>query len=358
MINNMTMTSDFPDFLSSNMNFLKIKKVLYEYEDVFLCPRSGCVFNKDLEPIRETLHEYLYWNPSTLQMIGVNEEELNKEITRRENEFLIPLQKKVDVDKQINNILNLGDKITGIHLLSGFGFYPYGHFLDYLQKLFVIDKRKYSGRLILHSRSYSTNNFYDHFNACGISNDMLFECRHDFPTIFVKKLVYVAPFYPTTLTHETSEWIVEKYINYFSTSGYAKFIKSKDKDQNFLLFLDRHKVRPGSRSIINYDEILEWVKSKGFIILDGSETIAEIVLYFSQAKFIFGAHGSLFANNIFAPKDCIIAEFCSSKRIDKTFANKHKRCLNYNHLISEADDNNNVFIDIKSLESYLHSSES
>lgn len=351
----MTMTSNLPDFLSSNMNFLKIQKNLYEYDDVFLCPRSGCVFNKDLEPIRETLHDYLYWNPSTLKMVGVNEDELNKEIMRRENDFLIPLQKKVELDKQIDNILNLGDKITGIHFLSGFGFYPYGHFFDYLQKLFVIEQRKYSGKLILHSRSYSTNNFYDHFNACGISNDMLFECRHDFPTLFVKKLVYIPPFcYPTTLTNETSEWIVEKYINYFSTSGYAKFIKSKEKDQKFLIFLDRHKVRPGSRSIINYNEILNWAKSKEFVILDGSETIAEVVLYFSQAKFIFGAHGGLFANTIFAPKDSVILEFCSSKRITKCFLYIQKRCLNYHHFISEADDNNNVFIDIKLLESYLH----
>lgn len=338
-------------FLSSPFNFLKLKRPIYEYEDVLVCPRSGCVFNLQGEPIIETLHDFLYWNPSTLN-VGAKTQDLEKEIDKRKQMLINPLQEKILLDLNDHNILNLGKKITGIHLLSGFGWYPFGHFFDYLQKLFVIENRKYSSPLVLHSRSYGINNFTDHFNACGISNDRLFECRHDFPTILVKKLVYVPPFIPAKLTPETSKWIAEKYANFFTHKAEFKI----DENKRFFLFLDRHKVRPGSRSIINYSEVMSWVKSKGFKILDGTETLAEIVFYFSQAKFVFGAHGSLFANAVFVPQDCRIVEFCSDKRIDKSFFLKHKVCQNYHWLKSESDEQNNVFVDIDLIESYLTSS--
>ncbi|MGD1703876.1 glycosyltransferase 61 family protein [Dapis sp. BLCC M229] len=339
------------NFFSSHFNFLNIKRRLYEYQDVLVCPRSGCAFNLQREPIIETLHDFLFWNPSILN-VNAKSNDLEKEVDKRKRMLINPLQEKIRLDLKEHNILNLGKKITGIHLLSGFGWYPFGHFFDYLQKLFVMENRKYSSPLVLHSRSYGINNFTDHFNACGIPNDMLFECRHNFPTILVKKLVYVPPFIPAKLTPETSKWIAEKYTNYFVHQAKFKI----NENQRFFLFLDRHKVRPGSRSIINYSEVMSWVKSKGFKILDGTESLAEIVFYFSQAKFIFGAHGSLFANTVFLPQDCSIVEFCSEKRIDKSFFMKHKICQNYHWLKSESDQKNNVYVDINLMESYFNSS--
>jgi hypothetical protein len=341
-------------FLTSPLNFLKIKRPLYEYENVLVCPRSGCVFNLEGEPIIETLHDFLFWNPSTLNVNAKNDD-LEKEINKRKSIIVNPLQEKVVHDLSENNILNLGNKITGIHLLSGFGWYPFGHFFDYLQKLFIIKNRKYSSPLVLHSRSYAIKNFTDHFNACGISNDMLFECRHDFPTILVKKLVYVAPFIPTTLTPETSKWIAEEYVNYFIHKADCRNEFNIYENQDCFLFLDRHHVRPGSRSIINYSEVMSWIKSKGFKILDGTETLAETVFYFSRAKFILGAHGAQFANTIFAPQDCKIVEFCPKNRINKCFFIQPKNCKNYYWLESESDEQNNIFVDIDLLESYLTS---
>ncbi len=341
------------NFLTSPLNFLKIKKPLYEYENVLVCPRSGCVFNLQGEPIIETLHDFLFWNPSTLNL-NVKSDDLEKEVQKRKQTFVNPLQQKVLQDLNENNILNLGNKITGIHLLSGFGWYPFGHFFDYLQKLFVIENRKYCSPLVLHSRSYAIKNFTEHLNACGVSNEMLFECRHDFPTILVKKLVYITPFIPTTLTSETAKWMAEKYINYFTyQDGQNKF--KADENKRFFLFLDRHKVRPGSRSIINYSEVMSWVKSKDFKIFDGTESLAEIVFYFSRAKFIFGAHGAMFANTIFAPQDCTITELCPDKRINKCFFLQPKNCQNYYWLKSESDEQNNVLVDIDLIESYFNS---
>jgi capsular polysaccharide biosynthesis protein len=119
------------------------------------------------------------------------------------------------------------------------------------------------------------------------------------------------------------------------------------------LYLSRNHVRPGVRGVINEDEVIKYLTSRNFTILNGAESLEETYYLFSRATKIIGPHGSLFANTMFCKEDCHILEYCPSNRIDGTFLNKLKKAKKYKQIIVESDESFNIFIDIETMTSIL-----
>ena len=64
------------------------------------------------------------------------------------------------------------------------------------------------------------------------------------------------------------------------------------------------------------------LKSKyNFIVLDGSESLENTMHFFTNAKIMLGAHGSLMKNMIWSKKNPILIELCPPTRHDCFYGN-------------------------------------
>jgi capsular polysaccharide biosynthesis protein len=76
------------------------------------------------------------------------------------------------------------------------------------------------------------------------------------------------------------------------------------------------------RSIINEQQIVNILKEKyNFIILNGTESLEVTINYFTNAKIMLGAHGSLMKNMIWSKKNPILIELCPPTRHDCFYGN-------------------------------------
>jgi len=150
----------------------------------------------------------------------------------------------------------------------------------------------------------------------------------------------------TTFTKECHKWLHSSYLAYFNID----YNPSSRKP----IYLSRNHIVPGKRGVVNESDILEYLTSFDTIILTGAEPLREIVNAFHHASAVIGPHGSLFANLLFSKEDCLIVEYCSSNRVDKSFLLKQKYAKDYHQIIVDADENFNIHIDIGRLKELLN----
>jgi capsular polysaccharide biosynthesis protein len=68
--------------------------------------------------------------------------------------------------------------------------------------------------------------------------------------------------------------------------------------------------RGGWRSIVNDEEVVEYLRGEGFDILEPHRlTLAEQIRQFSEASLIVGLHGSGLTNVLFAPQAAVLELF-------------------------------------------------
>ena len=155
-------------------------------------------------------------------------------------------------------------------------------------------------------------------------------------------------------TTSSIRWLREMY---FSSGKFRCFSTHHDllidKSNPYALFLDRSTA--GSRLITNSDAMISRMESLGIDIVrfTGNEDILTTLYLFSNAKFVFGAHGAMFVNTIFCREDAFIFEACPSNRVNQCMVRMPKPCLNHDFVLFEGDDNHNVSIDIEWFSDYI-----
>lgn len=298
--------------------------------------------------INETIEDIAYWYPSPIW--GVMKENRDKVLKDRLrvindlSEFSLSIDRKEIV---INK--------PCIWLPSNFGFYPFGHLHDYLQKMYFLQDviKKTPDLTFLCSRHNNISNFYDHLSALSGIN-----AETDNVVVLSRQVKYKvkelycgrSPAGVANYTKESYEWVKKAYHDFFKNS-----ICQDNETNGVKLYLSRNHIHPGKRSVLNEVEVLEYLQAEGFEILYGNEKLREIVNKFSQATVIIGPHGSLFANTIYCNKNCKILEFCPDNRIDKSFYSKLKHANDYTWIESKADGNFNISIDIERVKNFLQS---
>jgi capsular polysaccharide biosynthesis protein len=76
------------------------------------------------------------------------------------------------------------------------------------------------------------------------------------------------------------------------------------------------------RSIQNECEIVDVLTTKyNFIVLNGTESLEDTMYYFTNAKIMLGAHGSLMKNMIWCKKNPVLIELCPPTRHDCFYGN-------------------------------------
>lgn len=292
--------------------------------------------------IKEVADEQIYWLPTTLSskwLIDrkfdakiVNERAKFLEYQARESHRLLTKHKAITVLDE-NNIY--------VDLTHPFGWYAFGHLHDSLQRVFnvkdfVLDNKNKVKFLV--SRHDRVNDFFEHlsvFAGYKVTKD---------DVVLIEDGVYavghvVKPNSPSVYTNfreDVYEWMILRYKNYFET-GSINLQRKK-------LYLTRNHVKPGSRGVSNEDDFIHLLENSGFTIVRGNESLELMYHLFSSAERIIGPHGSLFANSIFAPKDCSILEFCPDNRVDTSFLRKEKVAVDYQQILLQGDELFNVNI--------------
>jgi len=177
------------------------------------------------------------------------------------------------------------------------------------------------------------------------------------------KHIYGKEVYATSHPAENSEKISPVLINFLRKSFLKKIDIIKKKKIN-KIYIDRSDSKSqirDYRSIINEEEIFNYLKKKGFIKVKLAELdFIEQVYLFYNAKSIFGLHGAGFSNLIFCKKSTQIIEI-KPYGATTIYKNLAKICkLNYFCLeikpISKSLGKNYgvIFLPLKKIKNLLH----
>ena len=337
------------DFLNSNQNLFSHIQKNYVFDNVTVSTKTGpyrslpLLSNPQGSIIPETLDEPLYWHPSPLPL-GRAQVEVEADI-----EFRKKLFKSYYDEHQLSSSKCLEIDSKCVWLGHSHGWYPYGHLHDSLSRLFGIRNLLEDTNLtFLCSNWNRVTDFHDHLNACvgrEVNKKSIIRIN-DYDLIKCSQLIFSLPSSAATnFTKECQEWLHSSYLSHFKIEYDAACRRP--------LYLSRNHVVPGKRGVKNETELLEFLSQFKPKILYGTESLREIVDAFHHASFIVGPHGSLLANTIFCREDCLVIEYCASNRIDKSFLNKQKYASNYHQVITEADEDYNIFIDISDLSGFI-----
>lgn len=248
--------------------------------------------------------------------------------------------------KQEPEIITIKKK--SIFLGHAFGWHAYGHLHDTLQRLFFpqVEEGSEDWTLVVskHDRIIS---FTEHLSALvgrPVSEPEIITLDNNICYHFDQLVYSHSPATLTTYTPESLAWINKAYRTYF---------RAENVNSIPGIYLSRNHVRPGTRGVINEAEVVNYLQDNNFIIVNGSESLAEIVNLFSNANKVIGAHGSLFANTFLCSREADILELCPHNRIDVTFRNKLKLTSSYRQVVVDADEDHNLTIDMNILRQFI-----
>ena len=243
-----------------------------------------------------------------------------------------------------DNMIITDDDYTYVDLLHPHGWYCFGEFLDTFGKVFILDKyRKVFDfskiKLVLYNHTRVTQ-FKDYFYKLGFTEDNFFFIRKE-DKYFFKQLLFIPNLnFPTHITDYLKLWMTKHFVTNF------------DMNKKYYLYLSRNKY--GVRCVENDDIVCTYLKSNGFTILYGNETLDQMIDYFAHAEVIIYPHGSLIRNLVFCKKRPLIYEFCSKNRVNKSFLGIALASMIPSGCIYvDSDKHNNIVIDMKILENIV-----
>ena len=137
-------------------------------------------------------------------------------------------------------------------------------------------------------------------------------------------------------TQKVPKWIIQWLRKKFLSNS-----KKLDKNYPKRIYIDRGDSTSNVsnfRSLINENEIKEFLKKKDFTIVRLNDlNFVDQVQYFNNADYIIGLHGAGFANLSFCKNNTKVIEFTMPK-IGKMYENiANKNNLQYNSIISHPD---------------------
>lgn len=256
--------------------------------------------------------------------------------------------KKYTLDKvKDNKMIKLDDR-KFIYAYPYFNIYVYGHIWDSIRQLKEIEENKIEGTLLIGINSGHINDLYHHLEIFGYDKSKTFSCNCREHVYFIKNLIVPTDeVYIAHLNMEQLLWLRNKYFYNNKKLDNTKI----NNEENLKLYLTREKE---PRKVINESEVWEFLKTNGYIKLNGKESLEEHLYYFSNSIKIIGPHGSLFRNAIFSFKNPDIHEFCPKNRKDISIMNLNKLWnKNYTQYLVEATDDYDINIDIKILKKII-----
>jgi len=235
----------------------------------------------------------------------------------------------------------LDPNINYISMMGVFGWYPYGHFFDSVQRLFRSLQQVPKPWMILHSDQRGITDFEQHMALLGVGTHQLL-CISE-PVIVPNLWISPLQAAPTDMDPSAYEWI------------YNCYVKGVSKKRRYRLYLSRNHVRQGTRGVTNEDAVINLLSEYDFTTVKGNESLDKIIEMFYNADVVVGPHGSLMVNTMFCQSHTRIVDYCPLTRPDYTFQHKHKRATDFRMCMVSGDHNHNIAIPLADLRCLLSS---
>lgn len=300
-------------------------------EDVFLGP-NGAIYDKNFELIPEANYNYTYWNKS----VPTPQSPLD---SCRE----IYLKPERPIPSAIKE-LPAGPNYIYAHCY--FNIYVYGHLHDNLQDLSKIENLNIKNDVLITPPLTSHVNHLDHHltlfgypknKRVGLSLGENSQFLHKVPTLY-----YPSPTaYPSCVSKAGLGFLKKKYQKL-----------GRSEPQLSKLYLSRPQ---NNRSVINDSGVVRLLKSLGFTILKGDESLEKHVGLFRGADLIVGAHGALFKNIIFCENNPRILEFYAHNRSNQCFLGIASTAgIKDHHFLEERGDaSHNINLNLSKIKSLI-----
>ena len=192
-----------------------------------------------------------------------------------------------------------------------YGFYNFGEFWDIVKRLLVSNEKNLP---LFHLSDNRITNIGYYFDKLPFK----------FPTQYQKqernnKLYYFNKLHITTVSNAGCRGLIDNNLAY----QFNKVLNPcQIIEKSYNIYLARSNY---GRSIQDENKIVDILKQKyNFIVLDGKEKLEDTIHYFTNAKIILGAHGSLMKNMIWSKKNPVLIELCPPTRHDCFYGNAQK----------------------------------
>ena len=224
-----------------------------------------------------------------------------------------------------------------------YGWYNFGEFWDCLIRLvYKKDISKYQILHCEHNRIYDINYYFDKLKLEFPNKNKDLRIKNNDNITFHFKKIHFTNLYGVCRGY---------FDNHISYRFNKKFNNSKITDKNYILYLKRGSY---GRELRNENKLInELSKYKDLIIIDGKESIEDMISYWTNAVLVIGAHGSLFKNMIYCKKNPLFIELCPLSRHICFLGNGRHCNFLYFFITLPNDDNENIILENKDLNNLI-----
>jgi hypothetical protein len=207
-----------------------------------------------------------------------------------------------------------------------YGFYNFGEFWDVIKRLLLSKIKNLPLFHLTYNRITNIKYFFD-------------KLQFIYPTIYQKQeranqLFYFHKVHISLPINIGSRGLLSKDFAY----QFNKILNPcQISEISYNIYLARGVY---GRSILNEHKIIDVLTKKyNFIVLNGTESFEDTIRYFTNAKIILGAHGSLMKNMIYCKNNPSLIELCPHTRHECFYVNA--RDLGFLPFFIVVDCNNN-----------------
>lgn len=321
--------------------FAQLEAPYRRFRNSYIVHPHGTILSAEGYIRWKTTNEQIYWHEGAFKWQGES---------RREPPYHDHIQTKIDARKEalrdhaksidLSEAVCLSPHVAYVYFCHPFGWHAYGHLWDSVQRLYQLRNMKLVNAVMITSDFRRVSDFTTHAKLLGFDEMRIFPFLKQYKALFVPDLIYgelIDP--PTVLRPEFHEWLMERYVYNNPSLDRARRIPG--------IYLDRNHMR--FRHVNNNDEVRDFLLSKGFVMVDGTESLNEMLQLFWSAECVVGAHGAAFVNTIFCNEDARIYEYNPANRPHVGLRDKTRLSEHYEQILVSADADFNIDIDIKQL---------
>lgn len=283
----------FNQFINSHIPTFKDLCDFEEYASVYTFSCNTQIFNLDISKTL-VLHDVYYkdkvWYDAERKPLIIGEFDSDFEYKK------YPKNSHIDISSLKPQYIT--ESVMFLDYI--YGFYNFGEFWDVIRRLIVADTKNIP---LFHIDRNRVTGIEQYFTALGFQFPTKYLCRpnmlYHFNTVNI-----------STIKNSGRGNISIEFA--YSLNRLMNPELKIPVNKSYCLYLTRGAF---GRSIKDESGIIDSLKAKhNFIFLNGSESLADTIHYFSNASLILGAHGSLMKNMIWCLKNPIFIELTPVSR--------------------------------------------
>lgn len=308
-------------------------------ENVYITMPGGIILKEDGSVLWSTMNEQIQWRrsdpnvPRGARRADRATPEGREELKRRQDAITASIS---GVD--LNQAMRMSPHVEHLYFCHSFGWHAYGHIFDSFQRLYNARNHRSKSPIVITSDFRRISGFLDHMKIWGYQSHQVFTFSSAYQAIFVPKLILgELQTKPGGAQPDMYEYLRQIYLFDNETIDTSLRIPG--------IYLDRNSTRSG-RGVTNNDEVRDYLISKDYVIVDGSEPLQRTLQLFHSALKVIGAHGGAFSNTVFCNADAEIYEFMPETQPFPGFLRRPKLTDAFHQIKLPADADKNVRLDM------------